>query len=383
MTDQPDSAEAAAEVFIEAATAEATRVAKDAAKKAELKLLADLRARLQGDAEVKRFARFEDYAKWLFGLTAVVTAAASSISLSGASPATGLGRQVFALAQIFAVAGLVLAGAALIPRLNPYNPNNVQSMQEALNRFKRSLRTKGIFVLAAGVAFTIALVAAGLSPVLVRVPPVGWGANVALVRNVDDKGGSTVQVQLSETLPRLPATLQLGQPSAAGTCTDPSDLEDVATGQTDVKGGVSLQATLGPDAGVTCLVASWGSAGNDGSGADAGRRRWTFGPTLVGTQWTVDYGVDAKNQLTVAVAGHGLAPGEQVLMVLGRGTSASCEPDPALGGLDSVSSDLAGDVKLQLASTWSTGLCVVAEESPTASPRTDTMNHRWTLTAGN
>jgi hypothetical protein len=366
-----------------AARVEAAKVAGAAARNAELKQLTDLRARLQGDDDVKRFARFEEYAKWLFGLTAVVTAVASGVSFSGASPATGLGRQVFAAAQIMGVAGLVLAGFALIPRLNPYNPNNVQSMQNAIERLRESLRTKGRFVWAAGWAFAIALIAAGLSPFVAGVPPIGSGATVAQVSAVDGQGASTLQVQLSGALPFLPAKLQLGGASAGGTCDTPTDLKVVATGQTDIKGAVSLPTTLDPAAATKCLIVDWGSPGGDGSGADAGRLRWAFGPTVVGAQWGLDYSVDANDQLKVAISGIGLAPGEQVLAKLGRGTSASCQPDSMLGGLGAATIDASGVIKLELASKWDVGLCVMAEENPTASPRTDAMNHRWALTAGN
>lgn len=381
-----DSLRPAGEVAQGAAKAARDNVPKvdaDAARKAELKQLTDLRARLQGDDDVKRFARFEEYARWLFGLTAAVTAVASGVSFSGASPATGLGRQVFGAAQIIGVAGLVFAGFALVPRLNPYNPNNVQSMQNALDRLRGSLRTKGRLVSAAGMAFAIALIAAGLSPFVSGVPPIGSGATVALIRAVDGTGASTVQVQLSDALPFVPARLQLGGAAADGTCQAPSGLRVVATGQTDVKGTVSLPAAVDPSAAVMCLIEEWGSPGSDGIGAGAGRYRWAFGPTLVGAQWSLDYSIDVENHLKMAVSGVGLAPGEQVLATLGHGSSASCQPDLMLGGLGAATIDASGVVKLELASKWEVGLCVMAEENPTASPRTDAMNHRWTLAAGN
>ena len=383
MTDPLPPAGGAAQTAAEAARAEAATTAGAAARAAELKRLTDLQNRLKGDDDVKRFARFEEYAKWLFGLTAVVTAVASGVSFSGASPVTGLGRQVFAAAQIMGVAGLVLAGFALIPRLNAYNPNNVQSMENALERLRGSLRTKGRLVRTAGLAFAVALIAAGLSPLVTRVPPIGVGAAVALVRAVDSKGASTLQVQLSDALPSLPAKLQLGGASAGGTCETPTDLKVVATGQTDIKGAVSLPTALDPTAPTKCLIVEWGSPGGDGSGADAGRQRWALGPTLVGAQWRLDYSVDVKGQLKVVVSGVGLVPGEQVLATLGRGTSASCTPDLMLGGLGAATIDASGVVKLELASTWDVDLCVMAEENPSASPRSDALNHRWTLVAGN
>lgn len=317
MTESQQAAAAAALAAAEAARVEAARVAGAATRDAELKQLEALRTRLKGDDDLKRFARFDEYAKWLFGLTAVVTAVASGVSFSGASPATGLGRQVFAAAQLVGVAGLALAGFALIPRLNAYNPNNVESMEEALERLRDSLRTKGRLVRAAGVAFAIALIAGGLSPLVARVPPIGAGASVALVRAVDSQGGSSVQVQLSDALPSVPAKLQLGLASAGGTCEAPTDLRVVAMGQTDVKGTASLPATLDPAAVTKCLIAEWGSPVGDGGGADAGRQRWALGPTLVGAQWRLDYSVDVKNQLKVVVSGVGLVPGEQVLATLG------------------------------------------------------------------
>jgi hypothetical protein len=128
--------------------------------KEELDDFSELRSLLRPSETVRVL---DDFARWLFASTAVVGTLAAGFGLSGLDALSQRGRNVFAAAVISVALSLVLATVARIPKRLDVDRFSPESMQDALTEM---VVLRGRLLAAAGMLFALALLLAGLAPVL-------------------------------------------------------------------------------------------------------------------------------------------------------------------------------------------------------------------------
>jgi hypothetical protein len=111
----------------------------------------------------KSFALLDDFAKWLFGITAVVGTLGASFGVSGANDLTGSGRTLFAWAV--ALVGVSLAFAALARLPLPIRVNRYSDVSLA-RHVLILVQVRGVMLTFAALLFAAGLVLAGLSPLV-------------------------------------------------------------------------------------------------------------------------------------------------------------------------------------------------------------------------
>jgi hypothetical protein len=131
-----------------------------ALSKEELEDVTELRLLLSPSETVRVL---DDFARWVFASTAVVGTLAAGFGLSGLDDLSERGRNVFAAAVMSVAMSLVLATLARIPKRLDVNRFSPESMQDAL---RQMVVLRGRLLAGAGILFAVALLLAGLAPVL-------------------------------------------------------------------------------------------------------------------------------------------------------------------------------------------------------------------------
>ena len=95
----------------------------------EIDLLGRLRTALSPEGG---FQVVDDYGKWLFGSGAVLGSVATGFGVSGFGALHGAGRDLFLGAIAAVAASFALVVVSLKPERLGYNPNSLDSMQQAI-----------------------------------------------------------------------------------------------------------------------------------------------------------------------------------------------------------------------------------------------------------
>jgi len=115
-----------------------------------------------------RLAGYDDFAKWLFTITAVIGTLGAAFSNSALKALRGPGVTVFFLAIV--ATGLSLA-LAVIQRSVDIPKLNWQNLEDMLQKTEAALRIKRLMAWTAGTLFAFAILLAGLAPLLTARTP--------------------------------------------------------------------------------------------------------------------------------------------------------------------------------------------------------------------
>jgi hypothetical protein len=115
-----------------------------------------------------RLAGYDDFAKWLFTITAVIGTLGAAFSNSALKGLRGPGVTVFFLAIV--ATGLSLA-LAVIQRSVDIPKLNWQNLEDMLQKTETALRIKRLMAWSAGTSFAFAILLAGLAPLLTARAP--------------------------------------------------------------------------------------------------------------------------------------------------------------------------------------------------------------------
>jgi hypothetical protein len=115
-----------------------------------------------------RLAGYDEFAKWLFTITAVIGTLGAAFSNSALKALRGPGVTVFFLA--ITATGLSLA-LAVIQRSVDIPKLNWQNLDDMLQKTEAALRTKRVLAWIAGTSFAIAILLAALAPLLTARTP--------------------------------------------------------------------------------------------------------------------------------------------------------------------------------------------------------------------
>jgi hypothetical protein len=110
-----------------------------------------------------RLAGYDDFAKWLFTIAAFIGSLGAAFSNAALKGLAGTGVMVFFLAIV--ATGISLA-LAVVQRSVDIPKVNWQSLEDMLEKTERTLRIKRAIALVAGASFAIAILLAGLAPLL-------------------------------------------------------------------------------------------------------------------------------------------------------------------------------------------------------------------------
>lgn len=114
-------------------------------------------------APEKSLALLDDFAKWLFAVTAVVGTLGASFNVSGANNLSGTGKTLFAWAVVCVGGSLALAALARLPlgrHVNRYSDVSLAAHVAFVTKLRGGLLG------GAAALFALALILAGLSPLL-------------------------------------------------------------------------------------------------------------------------------------------------------------------------------------------------------------------------
>jgi hypothetical protein len=126
----------------------------------EAKDIEELRATTAPDAS---FTKLGEFGKWLFGGTAIVASLAAGLGAAGFSPLAGPQKVLFAIAVIL----VSLSLGAIVWTLRPHSIHVNRWDLDGMNREVNALlRKRGRFIRTAGIFFALALLFAGLVPVI-------------------------------------------------------------------------------------------------------------------------------------------------------------------------------------------------------------------------
>ena len=155
-----------------------------------------------------RIATYDNFAKWLFGLTATVGALGAGLSNTAFSKLTGLGIVAYGIAVLLSGAGLAAATFALSIDLPDANWDSLDAMFKAM---KDPLNEKRLMIRAASILLALALVAASAAPLIslfshgANPPSLGLtyafasGAVEAEFTKERVKSGSVISLRISST----------------------------------------------------------------------------------------------------------------------------------------------------------------------------------------
>lgn len=115
-----------------------------------------------------RLAGYDDFAKWLFTLTAVIGTLGAAFSNAALKSLSGTGAVLFFLAIVATGASLALA---VILRDIDVPVANWQSLEDMIEKAQTSLRTKRKLAWCAGISFAVAILLAGLAPLISVIYP--------------------------------------------------------------------------------------------------------------------------------------------------------------------------------------------------------------------
>jgi hypothetical protein len=114
-----------------------------------------------------RLAGYDDFAKWLFTLTAVIGTLGAAFSNAALKGLNGYGVTFFFLAVMATALSLALA---VIQRSIDIPKLNWHSLDDMLQKTERALRIKRTMAWFAGALFAAAIILAGLAPLLTTPP---------------------------------------------------------------------------------------------------------------------------------------------------------------------------------------------------------------------
>jgi len=110
-----------------------------------------------------RITTYDNFAKWLFGLTATVAALGAGLSNTAFSKLTGLGIVAYGIAVLLSGAGLAVATFALSIDLPDANWASLGAMFKAM---KNPLKEKRLTIRTASILLALALAAASAAPLI-------------------------------------------------------------------------------------------------------------------------------------------------------------------------------------------------------------------------
>jgi flagellar biogenesis protein FliO len=335
-------------------------------EQAELALLDRLRAQLDAGSDIKHFDRLDVYAKWLLGTVALIAAAAAAVSYTATAPATGFGQQLFIVAQLSSVTGLVLAAASLVPRLYDFNPNNVESMQRAVRGLKDGLRTKRTLVAIGGALFVIALATAAISPLFVGIPAAGAHGIVDIHGSRDSSGNPTIRVELSGLLPHRETQMLVASADSSGNCVDVLYATAAVSG-TDEKGRGTLTA-LRTRPGRLCVRAIWGLGSGKENSQLSGEITRLVELDQGAVPLSTSYASDADGKVKITVAAAQLSPGSRLQGWIGRFSEGTCAPAPNSTQLGGATADWTGNAQVVIEGRAGAGACIGALVTDSSRP---------------
>lgn len=115
-----------------------------------------------------RMSAYDEFAKWIFTITAIIGTFGAAFSNSAMNGLTGTGARLFFSA--IAATSLSLA-LSVIQRAINVGKVNWASLDDMLKRAESAMRLKRAFAWAGGVSFALALFLAGLAPMFSTVSP--------------------------------------------------------------------------------------------------------------------------------------------------------------------------------------------------------------------
>lgn len=131
--------------------------AEQSAHQAQLAELDRLRAALSPEGG---FKVVDDFARWLVASAALLASIGTAFGASGFGELHGLGKSLFSAAVVMLGISLALAVFSLRPRDFSYNPNDIDSMVQAVSA---AIDHRARYVKLAGLGFAGALVLAALA----------------------------------------------------------------------------------------------------------------------------------------------------------------------------------------------------------------------------
>jgi hypothetical protein len=158
-----------------------------------------------------RLSGYDDFAKWLFTITAVIGTLGAAFSNSALKTLRGAGVTLFFLAIVATALSLAFA---VIQRSIDLRKVNWHSLDDMLKKTESALHAKRFLAWCAGTSFAVALVLAGLAPFLTANSPPDDRGKLAYAYGKD---GIHATLTLSQTMGTEAQVEILTQSASGGT----------------------------------------------------------------------------------------------------------------------------------------------------------------------